>query len=81
MCKDHNIHDFAMIHDSYGTHAHNTPKLAELLRKAFVQIYTDHDVLEDYRKAALEVLDEVPEPPKRGNLDINQVLESSYFFC
>jgi len=81
MCKEENIHDFAMIHDSYGTHAHNTPKLAELLRKAFVQIYTDHDVLEDYRKAALEVLDEVPEPPKKGNLDITKVLESSYFFC
>ena len=51
------------------------------LRKAFVEIYTNHDVLQDFRKSALEVLDEVPEPPAKGNLDLNQVLNSKYFFC
>jgi DNA-directed RNA polymerase len=70
-----------MIHDSYGTHAHNTPKLAKLLREAFVEIYTENDVLAQFRSSALEVLDEVPEPPKRGTLDLNQVLDSKYFFC
>tara|TARA_Y100000310_G_scaffold171423_1_gene171593 strand:+ start:4367 stop:6802 length:2436 start_codon:yes stop_codon:yes gene_type:complete len=80
-CINEGIDAFAMIHDSYGTHAHNTPKLGRLLRKAFVEIYTDNDVLADFRSSALEVLDDVPEPPKRGTLDINQVLDSKYFFC
>jgi DNA-directed RNA polymerase len=70
-----------MIHDSYGTHVQNTPKLAKLLREAFVDIYSKNDVLKDFYKAALEVLDDVPEPPKQGNLNIYEVLNSQYFFC
>lgn len=81
LCNKEDINSYAMIHDSYGTHAHNTPKLARLLRKAFVDMYTKNDVLGDFRKAALEVLDEVPEPPKQGNLNIHEVLRSKYFFC
>ena len=80
-CSNYKIDSFQMIHDSYGTHAHNTPKLAKLLREAFVEIYTENDVLAQFRSSALEVLDEVPEPPKRGTLDLNQVLDSKYFFC
>ena len=70
-----------MIHDSYGTHAHHTPKLSKLLREAFVEIYTENNVLVEFRSSALDVLDEVPEPPERGRLDLNQVLKSKYFFC
>ena len=80
-CLADNIDSFCMIHDSYGTHAHNSGKLATRLREAFVEIYTENDVLDDFRKAALEVLDDVPEPPKKGTLDLNQVLKSDYFFC
>jgi len=70
-----------MIHDSYGTHAHNTPKLASLLRRAFVKLYQEFDPLEEFRQAALEVVDQVPNPPKKGELDITEVLDSKYFFC
>ena len=70
-----------MMHEIYGTHAHKTPKLARVLREAFLDIYSKNDVLNDFRKAALEVLDEVPEPPKQGNLNIYEVLNSQYFFC
>jgi DNA-directed RNA polymerase len=81
LCNKEDINSYAMIHDSYGTHAHNTPKLARLLRKAFVDIYSKNDVLKDFHQAALEVLDDVPEPPKQGNLNIYEVLDSPYFFC
>ena len=81
LCNKEEINSYAMIHDSYGTHAHNTPKMAKLLREAFVDIYKNNDVLDDFRQAALEVLDEVPEPPKMGNLNIHEVLRSPYFFC
>ena len=81
LCNKKEINSYAMIHDSYGTHAKNTPELAKLLREAFVDIYSKNDVLGDFREAALEVLDEVPEPPKLGNLNIYEVLNSPYFFC
>ena len=82
ICKavDLGIRDYAMIHDSYGVHAHHTPKLATALREAFVEMYTNHDPLEEYRQSILQVVDEVPPPPKRGNLDISKVLDSAFFF-
>jgi DNA-directed RNA polymerase len=81
MCVKAGVESFQMIHDSYGTHAHNTPILADLLRKAFVKLYQEFDPLEEFKQAALEVVDQVPNPPKRGELDITEVLDSKYFFC
>jgi len=81
MCMDEDIQSFQMIHDSYGTHAQNTPKLASLLRKAFVKLYQEFDPLDEFKKSALEVVDYVPNPPKKGELDITEVLDSKYFFC
>jgi len=83
ICKgvDNGIDSFAMIHDSYGTHACDTDKLGSLLREAFVEIYRV-DRLEEFASHAREVLgDDTPSPPPKGNLDIEQVLESKYFFA
>jgi DNA-directed RNA polymerase len=81
MCNNDGIDSFCMIHDSYGTHAANTPLLAKRLREAFINLYKQYDVLEDFRQSALEVLDEVPEPPKKGNLDLDGIMQSKYFFA
>lgn len=75
------IDSFAMIHDSYGTHVADTPRLAKLIREAFVEMYTENDVLEQFRNAAAEVVDELPELPQKGNLELNQVLDSDFFFA
>ncbi len=82
ICKalDVGIRDYAMIHDSYGVHAHHTPVLAKLLREAFVEMYTNNDPLKDFLDSASQVLDEVPDLPSKGELDINQVLLSDFFF-
>lgn len=78
---DAGVDAFAMIHDSYGTHAADTPVLARSIREAFVDMYENNDVLEQFRQAALEVVDEVPEVPAKGNLDLSRVLESDFFFA
>jgi len=80
-CVKLGITDFAMIHDSYGTHACDTDALFAATREAFVELYKDNDVLEQFQKAAEEVLEEVPTPPKRGDFDIEEVLKSDYFFA
>lgn len=67
---------FAMIHDDYGTHPADTQALYEIIREVFVEMYTRHDVLEEFR-ARYSFL---PEPPPMGDLDLNQVLDSKYFF-
>lgn len=82
-CVDAGIIDFAMVHDSYGTHSPNMWKMSHLLREAFVDMFEQNDVLEQlytYTKERLKT-DEVPAPPGKGTLDIRNVLKSKYFFA
>ncbi len=77
------IEAFSMIHDSYGTLAADTDTLRECLRQAFCQMY-QFDVLENFRneiQAGLPDGVELPPLPKKGSLDINQVLQSDFFFA
>ena len=82
-CKRHGITDFAMVHDSYGTHSSDMPRLSEVLREEFVRLYTEHDVLTELRNHATVTLgtDDVPHPPAKGNLELQKILKSQYFFA
>ena len=82
-CKQQGIRHFAMVHDSYGTHSSEMPRLSDVLRQEFVQMYTEHDVLTMLRQHAIVTLgtEDVPTPPSQGSLDINNVLKSQYFFA
>ncbi len=75
------ITSWAMIHDSYGTHAGLTTRLAGLLREQFVIIYKQDwltMIKEDIAAYAPHVV--VDDPPARGSFDIEQVRHASYFF-
>ena len=59
--------------------------LGVCLRLAFVQQY-ERDILEDFRGAVLEQLSEkqakkLPATPPKGNLDLQQVIKSDFFFA
>jgi DNA-directed RNA polymerase len=74
----------AMVHDAYGTTAARTEQMARLLREAFVEMYTNHDVLMEFRESCIKALgtDEgIPPVPKSGSLQIENVLNSRYFFA
>lgn len=83
------ITHFAMIHDSFGCHAADTQMLAACLRRAFVDLYGKErnlDVLEDFRQQIIRQVDEanvdsVPPVPSKGNLDVEEVLNSDFFFA
>lgn len=80
------VEDFSLIHDSYGTHAADTQASVDSLREAFVDIYQRHDPLREFRDEIAEMLTEarqkkIPELPERGNLEIEDVLRSQYFFA
>jgi DNA-directed RNA polymerase len=75
-----------MVHDSYGTHAADAETLWWCLRKAFVEMYTQTDVLEDFRQDLLDILpdhrkEEIEDTPEKGSLDISLVEESEFFFA
>jgi DNA-directed RNA polymerase len=74
--------DLAMVHDSFGTHAGDAARMARTLRATFVQLYQDHDVLAEL-KADLEADTGIslPDPPEKGELDIEEVRNALYFFA
>ncbi|KPI86033.1 putative mitochondrial DNA-directed RNA polymerase [Leptomonas seymouri] len=76
------------VHDSYWTYACDLPKLSQVLREQFVNLYSKYDPLWELKEQWEETyfMDlrrhgvKLPEPPKRGDLDLNLVLSSPYFF-
>lgn len=74
------ITHFAMVHDSFGTHACDTERFHQIIREQFVSLYEDHDPLAGL--IAENTYDglKLPPAPKRGSLDIREVLGSEFFF-
>jgi len=86
VAKQCEIYSFAMVHDSYGTHAADAELMWWCLRKAFVEMYSQVDVLEDFRSDLLDVLPahrhaEIDPVPTKGDLDISVVEDSPFFFA
>lgn len=76
------VNDFVMVHDSYGTTAAKAGFLAEHLRRVFCAFYTDHDVLQEFLSHIPSAQSgDIPPLPKRGDLDLQQVNDSLYFFA
>ena len=74
------VTDFAMIHDSFGTHAGKmTTFLEKCIKPAFIELYQDYDPLADLRASFPEDL-ELPPLPSKGTLDLNAVQQSEFFF-
>lgn len=88
LATENGIHHFAMIHDSFGTHAAKTSLLNAVLRESFVAQYSQ-PVLETFRDEIVaqlqlvkpELVDRIPPLPKTGNLDLEAVKRSDFFFA
>jgi DNA-directed RNA polymerase len=86
--SENGIQDWSVIHDSFGTHACRVSLLNAVLREAFVQQYSDTNLLAKFREEMAEQLAAVnahdfdlPEVPEMGTLDIEQVRQSQFFFA
>ena len=73
---EHDIESFAVVHDSFGTHACDIETLGEILREKFIEIYKE-DVLNNFR---LEQKVELTKPEGYGNLKIEEVRDAEFFF-
>ncbi|PON58052.1 DNA-directed RNA polymerase, phage-type [Parasponia andersonii] len=72
---------FAGVHDSYWTHACNVDEMNRILREKFVELYETpilEDLLESFKQSFPTLT--FPDLPERGDFDLNDVLESPYFF-
>lgn len=84
--RSQGIRSFAMIHDSYGTHAADTEGLSQILRECFVGMYAESNFLEHFRDEVVAQLplgyaEKIPPLPKQGALDLSEVRNSDYFFA
>jgi DNA-directed RNA polymerase, mitochondrial len=84
--KQAGIDNFAMIHDSFGTTAGDVENLYHVVREAFVEMYSEIDVLESFREEILQQLspknrDELQSLPAKGTLDLSAVCDSRYCFA
>lgn len=82
--KDHAINHFAVVHDSFGTHAANAALLFEILRNEMYHLYSD-DLLSELYSDFLMQLPEthkahLPAPVQWGEFDVAEVLGSPYVF-
>ena len=78
------ITNFSLIHDSFGSVAPDTALLSKAIREAFCEIYKT-DVLLNFAvemKAMCSSKNQAkfPNIPEKGNLDLEQVKQST-FFC
>ena len=80
------IESFALIHDSFGTIPAHAGNLFKAVRETFVGTYEHHDVLADFREQFIDQLHEtqmekMPPLPKRGTLDIREIIKSQFAFA
>lgn len=79
-CKQAGL-NFAGVHDSYWTHACDVDQLNSILREKFVELYEMpilENLLESFQKSFPN--SNFPPLPERGDLDLNDILDSVYFF-
>lgn len=78
--KQAGIQSFSMIHDSFGTHAAYVDLMRDLLRESAADMYSG-DYLTSWKESVEEYSGvDLPEPPACGELDIEEVRKSTYFF-
>lgn len=80
-CLDIGMQDFCMVHDSYGTHAGNVEVLEQELREAFIQQYRGDVLGKLHQELERQTGLELPPPPKMGELDLELIRDSRYFFA
>tara|TARA_B100000767_G_C19262104_1_gene327674 strand:+ start:188 stop:412 length:225 start_codon:yes stop_codon:yes gene_type:complete len=73
-----------MCHDSFGCHLADIDVMSQILREEFVEIYSQNFMEDLYEQVedqcSAKVFSKIEPPPNLGQLDIQAVLESEFFF-
>lgn len=78
------IRHFAMIHDSYGAPIAQADIMFQTVRDQFVKMYEKNDIFQQFLDNAKNYIKnetDLPELPKKGTLNLNDIKKSLYAFC
>jgi DNA-directed RNA polymerase, mitochondrial len=81
---DEGITSIATVHDSFGCLPARAERFRRIIREQFVRKYEEHDVLHEVLEGARRDLKDprgLPDKPKPGSLDIQQVMDAEYAFA
>lgn len=76
--------NFFMIHDSFGTDIEHAEDLFKAIRTELVNMYKGHNYLEEWLTDVEYLLPEekeIPQMPTKGNLNLDDVVNSKYCFA
>lgn len=79
-CNEQGIIDFAMVHDSFGCHACHVDELNAVLREEFIGMYSVSRLQEFKEQSEALLGEELPTIPSMGDLELDLVEESDFFF-
>jgi len=73
---------FAAVHDCFWSHAGSVDAMNEVCRREFHRLHSSGllEDLHDQFSRLKAIDDDLPQIPRRGTLDIDKVLESTYLF-
>lgn len=80
-CREEGLTQLALVHDDYGCPARDVAKLHRIIRETFVAMYTEHDPLAEFKAFHENEHLLLPDIPPPGDLNLQDVLQSPYFFC
>lgn len=69
--------DFGAVHDSFSTHASDVDDLLKITKEVFIDMYKDNN----YYNTIESKIGCSAEQPELGNLNINDINNSDYFFA
>ena len=84
--KLNGVSNFCNVHDSFGTTAGDVEMLSVSLKEAFIQTFTETDVLKEFKEDVksqlpVDLHDKLPEELEKGDLDVQLLRECDYFFA
>lgn len=80
-CKARGVEQFNFIHDSFGCNMNDAHILLQETKQQWINLYGDFEVCNRLRDQFQEQsLKDLPEVPFLGGFDVDNVLDSEYFF-
>jgi DNA-directed RNA polymerase len=79
------IHDFALVHDSFGCHAADATRFRKVISQTFFRLYSEYDPLQMIHDEAMSQVEtsahRIPPVPSKGSYDIKEVINAQYAFA